>query len=132
MRFRAIDHVQLAMPAGREDEARRFYRDILEMDEVPKPEHLAQRGGVWFRSGDVSVHLGVDPNFRPATKAHPAFVCEKYAEFLHRLKERDVVVVPDEQLVDGRRAHCYLTDPFGNRIEIIEEEPSSRPCVDRP
>jgi catechol 2,3-dioxygenase-like lactoylglutathione lyase family enzyme len=115
----AIHHVQLAMPPGKEDEARHFYRDILGMDEVPKPPDLAKRGGAWFRSREASVHLGVDTNFRPAMKAHPALLCENYDAFLHRLTQHNVAIVPDRQLVDGR-AHCYVSDPFGNRIEIIE------------
>src|SRR6187551_1552795 len=70
----AIDHVQLAMPAGGEDRARAFYAGILGLAEVPKPPPLAPRGGCWFESDTVKVHLGVEPDFQPATKAHPAFV----------------------------------------------------------
>ena len=71
MSIRAIDHVQLAMPAGREDDARAFYAGLLGLSEVPKPPHLAARGGCWFETRDVKIHLGVDPDFRPARKAHP-------------------------------------------------------------
>src|ERR1700730_10166395 len=71
-----LDHVQLAMPRGREDEADAFYAGLLGFTVVPKPPVLAARGGRWFESGDVVVHLGVDPTFTPATKAHPAFVVE--------------------------------------------------------
>ena len=70
--FAAIDHVQLAMPAGEEETARRFYRDLLGMAEIPKPPELAKRGGCWFESGTVQIHLGVEQDFRPAQKAHPA------------------------------------------------------------
>jgi Glyoxalase/Bleomycin resistance protein/Dioxygenase superfamily len=119
MTFRAIDHAQLAMPLGREGEARFFYGEILGLEEVPKPPNLAKRGGVWFRSRDVSVHLGIDTNFHPATKAHPAFVCEKYDALLRRLRQHNVEIISDEQLID-ERAHCYVSDPFGNRLEIIE------------
>lgn len=77
--FTAIDHVQLAMPAGAEETAREFYRDLLGMAELPKPTELAKRGGCWFASGSVQVHLGVEADFRPTKKAHPALRCRDYA-----------------------------------------------------
>jgi catechol 2,3-dioxygenase-like lactoylglutathione lyase family enzyme len=119
MTFRAIHHVQLAMPPGGEKEARVFYGDILGLDEVPKPTNLAKRGGAWFRSGAVLVHLGVETNFHPAMKAHPAFLCETYDALLQRLRHYNVEIILDEQLID-ERAHCYVSDPFGNRLEIIK------------
>jgi hypothetical protein len=70
--FTAIDHVQLAMPKGGEEMARGFYRDLLGMLEIPRPAELARRGGCWFESGRVQVHLRVENDFRPARKAHPA------------------------------------------------------------
>lgn len=76
-----IDHVQLSMPKGREDLARSFYREVLGMKEIPKPEPLAKRGGCWFASEDAQVHLGVEGDFRPAKKAHPALVVEDWAKF---------------------------------------------------
>src|SRR5262245_43615921 len=69
-----IDHIQLAMPAGQEDQARRFYVGLLGLTEVTKPSHLVARGGVWFENASVRIHLGVDPDFRPAKKAHPGLV----------------------------------------------------------
>jgi catechol 2,3-dioxygenase-like lactoylglutathione lyase family enzyme len=90
------------------------------MEEVPKPAELLTRGGVWFRSGTVVVHLGVDRDFRPAGKAHPAFRCSDYDALLKRLKESGVPVEADQHLVNGRE-HCYVADPFGNRIELIRE-----------
>ena len=78
MPFTRIDHVQLAMPAGEEERARAFYRDLLGMEELPKPPELARRGGCWFASGDAQIHLGVEQDFRPARKAHPALRCHDY------------------------------------------------------
>src|SRR5882724_1289705 len=72
MRILRIDHVQLAMPAGGEQKARAFYAGLLGIPEVPKPPELARRGGAWFESGELRIHLGVDADFRPAKKAHPA------------------------------------------------------------
>jgi catechol 2,3-dioxygenase-like lactoylglutathione lyase family enzyme len=108
-----IDHVQLAMPRGREDDARRFYRDLLGLTEVPKPEPQASRGGAWFTSGSVQLHLGVEDDFRPAKKAHPALLVRGLAALLARCRAAGYEVTPD-----GERA--YLNDPFGNRIELIE------------
>ena len=80
MEVRHIDHVQLAMPAGREDEARAFYEDVLGIPEIAKPAHLAARGGCWFERGPLKVHVGVEENFVPARKAHPAFIVEGLGE----------------------------------------------------
>ena len=114
----AIDHVQLAMPPGGEEAARRFYLDLLGMTELPKPKQLAQRGGCWFESGQVKVHLGVEEDFRPAKKAHPAFRCRNYLEFVLHLRAGGVEVHEVSDIPDLRR--CYVADPFGNRIELIE------------
>ncbi len=115
----AIDHVQLAMPAGREDEARRFYADLLGFREVAKPAELAGRGGCWFESADgwVELHLGIDPSFRPARKAHPALSVTDLDALRDRLARAGADVVEDDA-IDVRR--FYTADPFGNRIELIE------------
>jgi catechol 2,3-dioxygenase-like lactoylglutathione lyase family enzyme len=118
--FTRLDHVQLAMPGGEEDRAREFYVGVLGLQEVTKPPELAKRGGCWFSSGDVHVHLGVDTDFRPAKKAHPAFRCADYNGLTKRLSDLGVRVVPDEISLDGK-AHCYFADPFGNRIELVAE-----------
>jgi catechol 2,3-dioxygenase-like lactoylglutathione lyase family enzyme len=121
-RFR-LDHIQIAMPAGAEEAARRFYVGVLGFEEIPKPAELAPRGGAWFRSGSTNVHLGVDPDFVPARKAHPALRCSQYDTLLERLADHDIPVVPDSLPFEGRR-HCYIADPFGNRIEIIDSSHS--------
>jgi catechol 2,3-dioxygenase-like lactoylglutathione lyase family enzyme len=116
-----IDHVQLAMPAGREHDARRFYVDVLGLGEVPKPPGLAGRGGCWFASADgsVAVHLGVEDDFRPARKAHPAFVVTDLDAMRVRLADFGAEIVEDDSVDVGR---CYTADPFGNRIELVAEE----------
>ena len=115
-----IDHVQLAMPRGGEDRAREFYAGLLGIPEVQKPETLAARGGVWFGRGDVRVHLGVDAEFRPALKAHPAFLVEDLGALVERLRAAGVQAVDDELLPGYLRA--YVADPFGNRLELMEPE----------
>lgn len=116
--FTAIDHVQLAMPLGGEEAARQFYRDLLGMVEIPKPPELAKRGGCWFESGEVQIHLGVEKDFRPAKKAHPALRCRDYAALIGRLSEASVSVAEVDDIPGLRR--CHLHDPFGNRIELLD------------
>jgi catechol 2,3-dioxygenase-like lactoylglutathione lyase family enzyme len=118
MAIRAIDHIQLAMPMGQEDAARRFYADLLEIPEKPKPSHLAKRGGVWFERGALKVHLGVERDFAPALKAHPAFLVDDLPALIERLKAAGAPVIDDEPL-DGYH-RIYTADPFGNRIELME------------
>ncbi|HKW61094.1 MAG TPA: VOC family protein [Candidatus Acidoferrum sp.] len=114
----SIDHVQLVMPKGSEDRARSFYRDVLGMKEIAKPEPLAKRGGCWFASAEVQVHLGVEEDFRPAKKAHPALVVEGLDEIVARCEAAGLPTIPDAEIDRRRRIHIF--DPFGNRLELIE------------
>ncbi len=116
--FRAIDHVQLAMPPGEEKRARAFYGDVLGMVEVTKPAALRDRGGAWFRSGSVQLHLGVEPGFIPVRKAHPALRCADYGALLKRLERAGCSLTAAGALEDGA-PHAYVDDPFGNRLELI-------------
>lgn len=118
--FTRFDHVQLAMPPGGEADARHFYVAVLAFEELPKPPELAERGGAWFRCGDVQLHLGVENEFRAATKAHPALRCSNYAVMLERLRSKGIKIIQDPHRVNGA-PHCYIADPFGNRIELIAE-----------
>ena len=118
MAITALDHIQLAMPPGQEAAARRFYGMLLGLSEVPKPEPLAARGGCWFEQGDIRLHLGIDRDFRPARKAHPAFLVDDLDGLTLRLEAAGVTIVEDEPLADYRR--CYVYDPFGNRIELMQ------------
>jgi catechol 2,3-dioxygenase-like lactoylglutathione lyase family enzyme len=104
-----IDHVQLAAPPGCEEEARAFFGGVLGLKEVPKPPALAARGGVWFEG----VHIGVEDDFRPARKAHPAFVVDDLDALAARLGD----VEWDDALPGVRR--FYAADPWGNRLEFI-------------
>jgi SAM-dependent methyltransferase len=113
-----LDHVQLAMPPGGEEQADAFYRDVLGFVTVPKPEPLASRGGRWYASGTVQVHLGVETDFRPARKAHPALRMTDLDRLVTLLEERGISWRWDDELPEVRR--IYVDDPFGNRIEIIE------------
>jgi catechol 2,3-dioxygenase-like lactoylglutathione lyase family enzyme len=118
MGVEGIDHVQLAMPAGREEAARGFYSGLLGIPEIEKPPDLARRGGVWFEDRRVKVHLGVDPDFRPARKAHPALLVRDLQALVRRLREAGIEVVEAEPRLEFD--HVYVADPFGNRIELME------------
>jgi catechol 2,3-dioxygenase-like lactoylglutathione lyase family enzyme len=115
----ALDHIQLPMPEGREDDARDFFGRLLALEEIEKPPSLARRGGVWFAVPDGrQVHLGVEEPFRPNQKAHPAFVCAELDDLEPRLGELGHPVRWDRELAPRRR--FYSEDPFGNRLEFLE------------
>ena len=120
MGIEAIDHVQIAAPPGCEAEARRFFGEVLGLVEVDKPEPLRARGGVWFQTGPQQLHVGVEENFGPAVKAHPAFGVGRGAldELAARLTAAGSAVVWDDSLEGLRR--FYTEDPWGNRIEVLE------------
>lgn len=120
MKILAIDHVQLAMPKGGEDEARTFYTDTLGFVEIPKPPELAKRGGAWFRSGSAQLHLGVEADFHPARKAHPAFTVDNLDKLISKIQNAGYETDTTQPPLDGyKRAHVF--DPFGNRIELMEK-----------
>jgi len=122
MPVKALDHVQLAMPPGREAEARAFYQGALGIPEVPKPANLARRGGCWFEQGALKIHLGVEADFRPARKAHPALIVEDLAAVAAALEKAGYPVRSDEPLAGYTR--LYVDDPFGNRIELMQPDGS--------
>lgn len=113
-----LDHVQLAIPAGGEDRAREFYTGLLGMAEVPKPATLSA-SGCWFTGGTVSLHIGVDPEFRPATKAHPALLVDDLVTLRARLVAAGYAASDDKPIEGYRR--FFTADPFGNRIELMEQ-----------
>jgi catechol 2,3-dioxygenase-like lactoylglutathione lyase family enzyme len=120
MKILSIDHVQIAMPAGDEEKARAFYVKLLEFTEIPKPAELAKRGGAWLQSGNVQLHLGVESDFRPARKAHPAFLVEDLDALISTVEAAGYETDTSQPPLDGyKRAHVF--DPFGNRIELMEK-----------
>lgn len=119
MKILSIDHVQIAMPAGEEEIARAFYINLLGFTEIPKPSDLVKRGGAWFQSENVQLHLGVDSDFHPARKAHPAFIVDDLSAILEKVQLAGYEWDQSQPPLKGyRRAHIY--DPFGNRIELME------------
>lgn len=123
--FRRLHHVQLAIPAGSEDVGRKFYGETLGMTELPKPPALAARGGCWFDGGGVELHLGIDPDFSPSRKSHPAILVTGLHDLATQLEAVGTTVTWDRQMPGYDR--FYATDPFGNRLEFLEPRPRSRP-----
>ena len=118
MRILRTDHVQVAMPSGKEEVARAFYAGLLGMREVQKPVNLAKRGGCWFESGETRLHLGVEKDFSAARKAHPAFVVDDL-EAARQMLARAGFECLDDEPIDGY-LRTYVFDPFGNRIELMQ------------
>lgn len=116
--IQGMHHVQVSCPPGSEDALRGFYAAVLGMTEVPKPQVLAARGGVWFRSGTAEIHCGVEKNFRPAGKAHPGLVCVDVDALAAACVEAGHEVLWDDNFPGFRR--CYVSDPVGNRIELLQ------------
>ena len=116
-----VHHVQLAMPPGEEAKARAFYVGVLGFTELPKPKALAERGGAWFRSESAELHLGVEADFRPAKKAHPALVVRDLQALGKKCADAGFDVTPDDRMPGYARLYVY--DPFGNRIELLEPLP---------
>ena len=118
MAIYGLDHVQLSIPKGSEDVARAFYAGVLGLTEVEKPAALKSRGGVWFTAGSLHLHLGVEEDFRPARKAHPALLVNGLSELAARCEKAGHPVTPDSAL-DGID-RVFVHDPFGNRLELLE------------
>jgi len=116
VRVTGIDHVQVAAPKGCEAEARAFYGGLLGLEELPKPEELAKRGGCWFRAGAQELHVGVEEPFAPARKAHPGLVVEDLDALAARLGAEGIAVTWDDAIPGTKR--CHVADPFGNRLEL--------------
>jgi catechol 2,3-dioxygenase-like lactoylglutathione lyase family enzyme len=116
--FIGIDHIQLAAPKDCESDAREFWGKKIGLEEVEKPENLKSRGGCWFKFGNQQIHIGVEEDFLPAKKAHPAFVIRNLAAFKEHLEKKGITTKEDAP-IDGR-SRFFVSDPFGNRVEFLE------------
>jgi catechol 2,3-dioxygenase-like lactoylglutathione lyase family enzyme len=114
----SLDHVQIAIPIGNENRARGFYSGILGFTEIEKPPQMAERKSIWFVAGAVSLHLGIEPDFTPAKRAHPAFVVVDLDKILAACERAGITTKPDTSFNNFRRVHVF--DPFGNRLELME------------
>jgi catechol 2,3-dioxygenase-like lactoylglutathione lyase family enzyme len=113
-----IDHIQLAAPKGSELAARQFYGKLLGLPEIKKPAALRARGGCWFQCGDQQIHIGVEADFRPAKKAHPAFAVTDLAGLRESLIAQAATITEVDSLPGTRR--FFAEDPWGNRLEFLE------------
>ena len=113
--FKRIDHVQLSIPKGKEDEARAFYTDVLGLKEIPKPASLLPNGGLWYLVANIELHLGIEPEM--ITRRHPAFEITDVAAA--RALLQDKVKIVEEPYIPGRTRFAFL-DPFGNKIELLQ------------
>lgn len=116
--FQRIDHIQLAAPKNSEDIYRPFFKDILGFEEIEKPDTLKKNGGVWFATGNIQIHIGIEEPFLPAKKAHPAFEINNLEGLKGHLAKNNIPFIEDDKLPGANR--IYLFDPFGNRIEVLE------------
>ena len=113
-----IDHIQIAAPKDCEATAREFYGSLLGLREIEKPLSLRARGGCWFRCGEQQLHIGVESNFQPAKKAHPAFAVSDLAKLRESLLAHAVKITDDDSLPGTYR--FYAEDPWGNRLEFLQ------------
>jgi len=113
--FKRIDHVQISIPKGKEDEARAFYTDILGLKEIPKPASLMPNGGLWYQAANIELHLGIEPEV--ITRRHPAFEIADVATARQLLQDK--VEIVEEPYIPGRTRFAFL-DPFGNKIELLQ------------
>ncbi|WP_170287580.1 VOC family protein [Aquibacillus halophilus] len=118
-KFKGIEHIQLAAPLQSEKQARQFFSELLEMEEIEKPETLKQNGGVWFRCGKQEIHIGIEKDFSPAKKAHPGLVVENINKLKDLLIQNNIKIIEDNRLPGYNR--FYVNDPFGNRLEFLEK-----------
>jgi len=122
-----IDHVQFSMPRGGEPKAREFYGELLGLAEIPAPPNVAARGAVWFLCGSMQIHLGIEDDFRPARKAHPAFLIRDLKKALEALANAGYEIKPDSE-PNPSYARAFTSDPFGNRVELMQpREKSAQP-----
>lgn len=119
MAILCLEHVQIAIPIGSESRARDFYSGILGFLEIEKPASMAARKSIWFTSGSVNLHLGIEPDFHPAHRAHPAFIVQGMDAILTACTRAAISFKPDTSFNGFRRVHVY--DPFGNRLELMEQ-----------
>ncbi len=112
----AIDHVQITVPRALEAECLAFYREDLELKEIPKPQDLRARGGAWFQLANLQMHIGVDPEPSPRSKRHICFLVADLATARAGLIAKNIAI--EEESVAEGLSRLFIRDPAGNRVEI--------------
>jgi catechol 2,3-dioxygenase-like lactoylglutathione lyase family enzyme len=118
IKFIRLNHIQICIPTGKEDEARRFYADIIGLVEIPKPAALVPNGGLWYQIADIQLHIGTE-NEVNHSKRHPALEVEDLQAARKHL-EKHGVKIKDEIDIPGQTRFSFK-DPFGNRIELLQK-----------
>jgi catechol 2,3-dioxygenase-like lactoylglutathione lyase family enzyme len=114
--FKRIDHVQISIPKGSENEARAFYTGVMGLKEIPKPASLMPNGGLWYQVADIELHLGVEAEVLK-TNRHPAFEITDVEAARKYLETR--VEIVEEPHIPGRIRFAFI-DPFGNKMELLQ------------
>src|SRR5947199_6895150 len=118
--IRSLHHAQVSIPIGSENEARAFYCGVLGSTEIPKPDSLAGRGGFWVDLGDAQIHLGAEDGVdRTQTRAHVAYLVDDLDSWRSKLANAGCQILEGIQIPGYDRFE--FRDPFGNRIEFLEE-----------
>lgn len=117
IQFKRLDHIQICIPGGKENEARQFYGGVIGLAEIPKPAALAQNGAIWFQAGDIQLHIGAE-NGNNASKRHPAFEVTDINSARIQLEKNGVKII-EKIAVPGRSRFSFL-DPFENKIELLQ------------
>ena len=114
-----INHAQITVPRAAEEASKRFYREVMGLEEIPKPEPLRGRGGAWYRHGALEIHVSVEDgaNDNAASRRHICYVVADIARAEAAMRAAGVQIIPDNQPVEGW-ARFYVRDPGDNRIEI--------------
>jgi catechol 2,3-dioxygenase-like lactoylglutathione lyase family enzyme len=118
IKFKRLDHIQICIPTGKENEARKFYTDIIGLIEIPKPQPLMPNGGLWYQIADIQFHIGVESEINKS-KRHPAFEVSNLDEAKQYLEKRGVPIKEEIQ-IPGQNRFSFI-DPFGNRIELLQK-----------
>lgn len=117
MKIKRLDHIQICIPIGAEEQAKQFYVEVLGLEEIEKPDTLKPNGGLWFKVADIQLHIGVEAE-QNKSKRHPAFEVEDLEGVKQHLQSKGVKV-KEETAIPGINRFSFL-DPFGNRIEFLE------------
>lgn len=115
-----LHHAQITIPKGAEEEGKKFYCEVLCLAEIEKPESLKGRGGFWLKVGEQEVHVGTEDGVdRTKTKAHLAYKVKDLSYWKTALGQRDIEILDSVPIPHFERFE--FTDPFGNRVEMIQE-----------
>ncbi len=115
--FVRLNHIQICIPKNKEEAAKKFYCDLLGLEEIEKPRDLKKNGGFWLKIAEIELHIGTEDQVNKS-KRHPAFEVTKLENIKTKLINNGIRIKEDNPLPLFNRFSFY--DPFGNRIELLE------------